>query len=264
MEAGVWVAADDSGVGWWASGTVVSHERRDISDEALCARVAAREEGAFDELVERYQSRAYRLAWSLLRDPEDARDLSQEAFLRVYEAAGRFRGDARFSTWFYRILVNLCLDHRRRRRWWQQAIARDLSQEAFLRVYQAAGRFRGDARFSTWFYRILVNLCLDHRRRRRWWQRAVARDRDEDTSALVERQPAREPDPGQRASEEQTMTRLWAAVDRLSPQQRAAVVLSVQEQLSTPEIAAVLQCSEPTVRVHLHRAVQALRRTLGS
>lgn len=210
-EAGLWVAADDSGVGWWASGTVVSPERGEISDEALCAKVAARDEAAFDELVERYQARAYRLAWSLLRDTEDARDLSQEAFLRVY---------------------------------------------------QSAGRFRGDARFSTWFYRILVNLCLDHRRRGRWWQRLVAQDRDEDDMALVERQPAREPDPGQRASEEQTMTRLWAAVQRLSPQQRAAVVLSVQEQLSTPEIAAVLQCAEPTVRVHLHRAVQALRRIL--
>lgn len=212
-ESGLWVAADSSGVGWWASETVVSHPRGEIPDEALCARVAAREEGAFDELVDRYQARAYRLAWSLLRDPEDARDLSQEAFLRVY---------------------------------------------------QSAGRFRGDARFSTWFYRILVNLCLDHRRRRRWWQRAVAHERDDDPAALVERQPAREPDPGQRATEQQTMTRLWAAVDRLSPQQRAAVVLSVQEQLTTPEIAIVLRCSEPTVRVHLHRAVQALRQILNS
>jgi RNA polymerase sigma-70 factor, ECF subfamily len=211
-EAGLWVAADGSGVGWWAPETVVSHERGDCSDEALCAKVAAREEGAFDELVERYQARAYRLAWSLLRDTEDARDVSQEAFLRVY---------------------------------------------------QSAGRFRGDARFSTWFYRILVNLCLDHRRRRRWWQRAVAHEREEDEVTLIEQQPTREPDPGQRASEEQTMTRVWAAVHRLSPQQRAAVVLSVQEQLTTAEIATVLQCSEPTVRVHLHRAVQALRRTLG-
>ena len=189
----------------------MSHERGEISDEALCARVAARDEGAFDQLVERYQARAYRLAWSLLRDAEDARDVSQEAFLRVY---------------------------------------------------QSASRFRGDARFSTWFYRILVNLALDHRRRRRWWQRVVAQDRDDEDVALVERQPAREPDPGERVSEEQTMTRLWEAVHRLSPQQRAAVVLSVQKQLSTAEIAAVLECSEPTVRVHLHRAVQALRKTL--
>jgi RNA polymerase sigma-70 factor, ECF subfamily len=192
---------------------VVSPERGEISDEALCARVAARDEAAFDQLVERYQSRAYRLAWSLLRDAEDARDVSQEAFLRVY---------------------------------------------------QSAARFRGEARFSTWFYRILVNLALDHRRRRRWWQRVVAHDRDDEDVALVERQPAREPDPGDRVSEEQTMTRVWDAVHRLSPQQRTAVVLSVQEQLSTAEIAAVLECSEPTVRVHLHRAVQALRKTLKS
>jgi RNA polymerase sigma-70 factor (ECF subfamily) len=193
------------------SGAVVSHERGEISDEALCARVAARDEAAFDQLVERYQGRAYRLAWSLLRDPEDARDLSQEAFLRVY---------------------------------------------------QSASRFRGDARFSTWFYRILVNLCLDHRRRRRWWQHAVAQDRDDDDETLVEKQPASEPDPGERLSEEQTMVQVWDAVHRLAPQQRAAVVLSVQEQMSTAEIAAVLDCAEPTVRVHLHRAVQALRRTL--
>ena len=189
----------------------MTEERGELSDEALCARVAARDQTAFDELVERYQSRAYRLAWSLLRDAEDARDVSQEAFLRVY---------------------------------------------------QSAERFRGDARFSTWFYRILVNLALDHRRRRRWWRRVVAQPRDDEDVRFVERQPARDPDPGERASEEQEMSRLWKAVGRLSPQQRAAVVLSVQEQLSTTEIAVILACSEATVRVHLHRAVQALRRHL--
>ena len=208
---GRWVAADDSGVGWWASETVVS-QRGEISDEALCARVAARDEEAFNRLVERYQARAYRLAWSLLRHPEDARDVSQEAFLRVY---------------------------------------------------QSAGRFRGDARFSTWFYRILVNVALDHRRRSRWWQRMVTHDLDEkEETALVERLPAHESDPVERATDEQTATRLWDAVHRLSPQQRAAVILSVQEQLPTGEVAAILQISEPTVRVHLHRAVQALRKTL--
>jgi RNA polymerase sigma-70 factor (ECF subfamily) len=72
--------------------------------------VAQRDDRAFDLLVERYQRRAYRLAWSILRDAEEARDLSQEAFLRLYEAAASFRGTARFSTWFYRIVVNCCLD----------------------------------------------------------------------------------------------------------------------------------------------------------
>ena len=70
-------------------------------------------------------SRAYRLAWSLLRDAEDARDVSQDAFLRVYRTAAGFRGDARFSTWFYRILVNLCLDHQRRGGWWRRLLVRD-------------------------------------------------------------------------------------------------------------------------------------------
>lgn len=95
------------------------------SDETLCAQVARRDEAAFDLLVERFQRRAYRLAWSILRHAEDARDLSQEAFLRLWDSAGSFRGQARFSTWFYRLLVNLCLDHRRRHRWWRQVFARE-------------------------------------------------------------------------------------------------------------------------------------------
>ena len=91
----------------------------ETSDEILCQRVAERDEAAFDLLVARYQERAYRIAWSILRNAEDARDLAQDAFLRLYEAAGSFGGRARFSTWFYRILVNLCLDHRRKARGWK-------------------------------------------------------------------------------------------------------------------------------------------------
>ena len=100
------------------------------SDEALCGRVAGGDEAAFDVLLERYQQRAYRLAWSILRDGEEARDLSQEAFLRLFQTAGSFRGRARFSTWFYRLLVNLCLDHRRKHRWWHQVFTREERAEA--------------------------------------------------------------------------------------------------------------------------------------
>jgi RNA polymerase sigma-70 factor (ECF subfamily) len=184
---------------------------QEISDEALCRRVAGRDEAAFDVLVGRYQARAYRLAWSLLRDAEDARDVSQEAFLRVYRTAGTFRGDARFSTWFYRILVNLCRDHRRRGRWWPRLLMR-------------------------------------------------RDDTSDGAEGLLERQAAPLLDPGDTLGREQTMAALWAAVDRLSPQQRAAIVLSVQEELSTGQIASILKCSEATVRVHLHRAVSALRK----
>ena len=186
----------------------------EISDEALCGRVAERDDAAFDTLVERYQGRAYRLAWSILRDAEEARDLSQEAFIRIYQTAGSFRGHARFSTWLYRILVNLCLDHRRRHRGWR--------------------------RLFTW-----------------------SPPGDESPVAL-ERLPSPGDPPVEALGREQMMREVWAAVDRLSPRQRAAVLLQVQEELSTGEIARVLGCSEATVRVHLHRALTALRKDVGS
>ena len=197
----------------WDDGWRRDVSRVETSDEALCRRVAERDDRAFDMLVERYQQRAYRLAWSILRDAEEARDLSQEAFLRLYEVAGSFRGTARFSTWFYRILVNLCLDARRRRRWWQLA---------------AAPAQREDGTFES----------------------------------VVERQPAASDDPVDGLAREQVMAALWKAVDMLSPQQRAALILQVQEELPTPEIAAVLKCSQATVRVHLHRALLALRKAM--
>ena len=182
------------------------------TDEVLCERVARRDETAFDLLVTRYQGRAYRLAFSLLRDAEEARDLSQDAFVRLYETAGRFRGESRFSTWFYRILVNLCLDHRRRGRGWRGLLV---------------GADAGDG------------------------------------PSPIEQHPAPFTDPAETLANEHAKQRLWEAVDRLPPRQRAAIFLQVQEDLSTAEVAAVLGCSEATVRVHVHRAVTALRLAIG-
>jgi len=92
------------------------------SDEDLCRRVAERDEAAFDLLVTRYQERAYRIAWSVVRDREEAKDCSQEAFIRLHESASSFAGQAKFSTWFYRILVNCCLDQARKRKGWRKLI----------------------------------------------------------------------------------------------------------------------------------------------
>jgi RNA polymerase sigma-70 factor, ECF subfamily len=92
------------------------------SDEDLCRRVAERDEAAFDLLVTRYQERAYRIAWSVVRDREEAKDCSQEAFIRLHESAASFAGQAKFSTWFYRILVNCCLDQARKRKGWRKLI----------------------------------------------------------------------------------------------------------------------------------------------
>jgi RNA polymerase sigma-70 factor, ECF subfamily len=181
------------------------------SDEALCQRVAGGEEAAFDLLVTRYQQRAWRLAWNVLRDAEEARDASQEAFVRLYRGARQFSGRAKFSTWFYRVLVNVCLEHRRKHRWWRRVFAQ------------------------------------------------VSGDTAEETS--VEHQPAPAVDPLGGLAREQALTRLQAAMARLSPQQRAALTLQLDD-VPTAEIAEALRCSEATVRVHLHRALVTLRKTV--
>ena len=183
------------------------------SDEDLCRRVAERDEGAFDLLVGRYQERAYRIAWSVVRDREEAKDCSQEAFIRLHESAGSFAGQAKFSTWFYRILVNCCLDQARKRKSWRKLIG--------------------------------------------WGSQ------EEERTSPVERVAAPFVDPTDAMVTDSRTSQLWEAVEELSPQQRAAVMLQCREELSTKEIAAVLHLSEATVRVHLHRAYSALKRMVG-
>jgi len=72
--------------------------------------------GAFEQLVRAYDQSVLRLAMNLLRSPEDARDVYQEAFLRVFRNLGGFRFDCSFHTWLYRIVTNICLDHLRKRK----------------------------------------------------------------------------------------------------------------------------------------------------
>ncbi|RPI11212.1 MAG: sigma-70 family RNA polymerase sigma factor, partial [Acidobacteriales bacterium] len=86
-------------------------------DEAALIRAAQRgDQDAFERLVRTYDQGVLRLASNLLRSPEDARDVYQEAFLRVYKNLHAFRFDCSFHTWLYRIVTNLCLDHLRRRK----------------------------------------------------------------------------------------------------------------------------------------------------
>jgi RNA polymerase sigma-70 factor (ECF subfamily) len=72
--------------------------------------------GAFEQLVRTYDQSVLRLATNLLRSPEDARDVYQEAFLRVHRNLHAFRFDCSFHTWLYRIVTNICLDQLRRRK----------------------------------------------------------------------------------------------------------------------------------------------------
>jgi RNA polymerase sigma-70 factor (ECF subfamily) len=86
-------------------------------DEAALIRAAQQgDKDAFEQLVRVYDQSVLRLAMNLLRSPEDARDVYQEAFLRVYRSLGNFRFDCSFHTWLYRIVTNLCLDQIRKRK----------------------------------------------------------------------------------------------------------------------------------------------------
>jgi RNA polymerase sigma-70 factor (ECF subfamily) len=74
------------------------------------------DQDAFEQLVRAYDQSVLRLATNLLRSPEDARDVYQEAFLRVFRSLGNFRFDCSFHTWLYRIVTNICLDQLRKRK----------------------------------------------------------------------------------------------------------------------------------------------------
>ncbi|MFB3828858.1 MAG: RNA polymerase sigma factor [Bryobacteraceae bacterium] len=86
-----------------------------LDENALIRAVQKGDQDAFEQLVRAYDQSVLRLAMNLLRSPEDARDVYQEAFLRVYRNIHTFRFDCSFHTWLYRIVTNVCLDHLRRR-----------------------------------------------------------------------------------------------------------------------------------------------------
>lgn len=84
-------------------------------DLTLVKRVRSGDQRAFKLLVERYQRKVYAVALGMLKDKEEAMDVSQEAFVKVYKYLDHFKGDASFYTWLYRITVNICIDIIRKR-----------------------------------------------------------------------------------------------------------------------------------------------------
>ncbi len=124
----------------------------------------------------------------------------------------------------------------------------DVLQDAYLRAWRARDRFRGDAAFSTWLHRIVVNTCIDHLRGRR---PAVALE-------LID--PA-DPDPGaaERVPDRDALTRALAG---LPPDQRAAVLLVDGDGRSYAEAAGILDVAEGTVASRVHRGRAELRRLL--
>ncbi len=84
-------------------------------DLTLVQRARTGDQRAFKTLVERYQKKVFSVALGMLKDREEARDVSQEAFVKVYKYLDHFKGDASFYTWLYRITVNICIDVMRRK-----------------------------------------------------------------------------------------------------------------------------------------------------
>lgn len=170
-----------------------------VGDSELVRRALDGEEDAFSALVARHQKRAFWIAFHLVGKPEDARDVTQEAFLRLHRSLGRYDFARNFSTWFHRILTNLAIDHLRKHR----RAAGATSLEDFPGGL-ADGREGGVA----------------------VWERAERR-------ALVQK-----------------------VLDALDPRFRAVLVMRDLQGMASQEIAPVLGITHSTVRWRLHRARQ--------
>ncbi len=117
-------------------------ERNDES--ALIRAAQGGDAEAFEQLVRSYDQSVLRLAMNLLRSPEDARDVYQEAFLRVYRNLHAFRFDCSFSTWLYRIVSNLCLDQLRKRKVRKEEPASLATSEGQLDRFEFVAEERAD------------------------------------------------------------------------------------------------------------------------
>ena len=189
------------------------------SERTLVAEAQAGSRAAFEELVHRYDRDVLRLALNLMKRPEDARDVYQEAFLKVYRNLHRFRFECSFYTWLYRIVTNVCLDQLRRR----QARPEDQAPEA-----GAAQHEEGIADFF---------------------------ERQKEHRAAH--------DPERQFIGKQIQARIAHAMLRLSPRERIVFELKHYQGLKLRAIGDVLGTTEETVKNSLFRATRKLRSQLG-
>lgn len=134
--------------------------------------------------------------------------------------------------------------------------ARDVVQESYLRAYKGLRRFRGDAQFSTWMYRITANCASTHLGRRARHRH----DELDETAPVADIRP--DNDPQLRLDADDLRERLKGALDRLPPRLRAVVILRDVYELPHESIAAELGITESAAKVRLHRARNKLREQL--
>jgi RNA polymerase sigma-70 factor (ECF subfamily) len=212
--------ADDSGCSGSANAALASViSLSNLDERALVAEAQAGSRAAFEELVRRFDRDVLRLALNLMKRPEDARDVYQEAFLKVYRNLHRFRFECSFYTWLYRIVTNVCLDHLRRR----QARPEDQAPE------MSSGQH------------------------------------EEGITDFFERQREHRPtlDPERALMGQEIKARLARAMERLSPRERIVFEMKHYQGLKLRAIGDVLGTTEETVKNSLFRATRKLRNELG-
>jgi RNA polymerase sigma-70 factor (ECF subfamily) len=179
-------------------------------DSELAARAAAGDGAAFHALVERHRAMVYRLAYQFAGNHYDAEDIAQDVFIKVFRSLDRFRYDAQLTSWLYRIVMNACIDHKRR--------------------HAPAG-----------------------------WAPFT-----EDAELRMANTPEDGPGPEEQAYGGQLGEVLEAQIARLPPGQRLVFTMRHHEGLKLCEIADALGLAEGTVKRQLHAAVHRLRAALTS
>jgi len=148
-----------------------------------------------------------------------------------------------------------------------RAVAEELSQEVFLRVYRSRGTYEPTARFTTWLFRIATHLALNwlrDGRKERGHQRLDAPMKTEKDGDIPGREvPDRKPSAEQRMVYETRLQEIREAIALLPEKQRAAVLMHKYEEMDYSQISNVLECSESAVKSLLFRAYEALRARLA-
>ena len=139
--------------------------------------------------------------------------------------------------------------------------AEDIAQEVFIKVYRSLERFRHEAQLSSWLYRIVMNACIDHRRRH---LPAGAAPFGEEAEHKMLNAPEETPGPEQRAYAGELGAVLESAIAGLPKGQRIVFVMRHHEGLKLCEIAEALGLAEGTVKRQLHAAVHRLRQALST
>ena len=197
---------------------VKSGVQNQISDSELVRRIQKNgDQAAFNALVQRHSGRAYQIAYGILANREDCEEVVQDAFVRIFRALPNFRGDSEFTTWMYRIVVNLCNNRYR----WNKS------------------------------RRIGRNLSLD------------APLENQDGSELHLEVASDSMTPSEQVEFEELRDRTAKAMQALPDSYRNAVLLRNVRQLDYDQIAKILGCAVGTVKSRINRGREMLRQMLG-